>query len=91
MDHAEADTDNLPGLIVGGEGTLGIVTRIWVRLLRVREAVATLLAIFKDLDRASEAVTEIIGCGVAPVALEMMDRNTIRVVEPWPISEGPAP
>ncbi|HEX4835858.1 MAG TPA: FAD-linked oxidase C-terminal domain-containing protein [bacterium] len=74
---------DLPGLIVGGEGTLGIVTRIWIRLLRAREAVATLLAIFADLDRASEAVTEIIGCGVAPVALEMLDRNTIRVVEPF--------
>ena len=74
---------DLPGLIVGGEGTLGIVTRIWIRLLRAREALAALLAIFADLDRASEAVTEIIGCGVAPVALEMIDRNTIRVVEPF--------
>jgi len=74
---------DLTGLIVGGEGTLGIVTRVWVRLLRRREAVTTLLAVFADLDRASEATTEIIGRGVGPVALEMMDRNTIRVVEPF--------
>ncbi len=74
---------DLTGLIVGGEGTLGIVTRIWVRLLRRREEVATLLAVFADLDRASEAVTEIIGRGVGPVALEMLDRNTIQVVEPF--------
>jgi glycolate dehydrogenase FAD-linked subunit len=74
---------DLTGLVVGGEGTLGIVTRVWIRLLRRREAVTTLLAIFADLDRASEAVTEIIGRGVGPVALEMMDRNTIRVVEPF--------
>jgi len=42
-----------------------------------------LLAVFGDLDRASEAVTEIIGRGVSPVALEMLDRNTIQVVEPF--------
>ncbi len=79
----EAPGLDLTGLLVGGEGTLGVVTRIWVRLLRRREAVATLLAIFSDLDRASEAVTEIIGRGVGPVALEMLDRNTIQAVEPF--------
>jgi len=74
---------DLTGLLVGSEGTLGVVTRIWVRLLRRREAVTTLLAIFADLDRASEAVTDIIGRGVGPVALEMLDRNSIQVVEPF--------
>jgi glycolate oxidase len=74
---------DLTGLIVGSEGTLAIVTRIWVRLLRRREAVTTLLAIFADLDRASEAVTDIIGRGFGPVALEMLDRNTIQAVEPF--------
>ena len=74
---------DLAGLIVGSEGTFGIVTRIWVQLLRRREAITTLLAIFGDLARASEAVTEIIGRGVGPVALEMMDRNTIQAVEPF--------
>ncbi len=74
---------DLSGLIVGSEGTFGIVTRIWVQLLRRREAITTLLAIFGDLAQASEAVTEIIGRGVGPVALEMMDRNTIQVVEPF--------
>jgi glycolate oxidase len=74
---------DLPGLIVGSEGTFGIVTRVWVRLLRRREAVITLLAVFGDLDRASEAVTEVIGRGVGPVALEMLDRNTIQIVEPF--------
>ncbi len=74
---------DLTGLVVGSEGTLGIVTRVWVRLLRQREAVVTLLGIFGDLDRASEAVTEIIARGAGPVALEMLDRNTIQVVEPF--------
>ena len=74
---------DLTGLLVGSEGTLALMTRIWVRLVRRREAVTTLLAIFADLDRASEAVTEIIGRGVGPVALEMLDHNTIQAVEPF--------
>jgi glycolate oxidase len=74
---------DLTGLLVGSEGTLGVVTRICVRLLRRREAVATLLAIFDDLDRASEAVTDIMSRGFNPVALEMLDRNTIAAVEPF--------
>ncbi|HEV2282259.1 MAG TPA: FAD-linked oxidase C-terminal domain-containing protein [bacterium] len=74
---------DLTGLLVGSEGTLAVITRVWVRLLRRREAVTTLLAIFADLDRASEAVTDIISRGVGPVALEMLDRNTIQTVEPF--------
>ena len=74
---------DLTGLLVGSEGTLAVVTRVWVRLLHRREAVTTLLAIFADLDHASEAVTDIIGRGVGPVALEMLDRNSIQVVEPF--------
>ncbi len=74
---------DLTGLIVGSEGTFGVVTRVWVRLLRRREAVVTLLAVFGDLDRASEAVTEIMARGVGPVALEMMDRTAIQVIEPF--------
>jgi len=74
---------DLTGLVVGSEGTLGVVTRVWVQLLRRREAVTTLLAVFGDLDQASEAVTEVMGRGVGPVALEMLDRNTIQVVEPF--------
>ncbi|HEX9246107.1 MAG TPA: FAD-linked oxidase C-terminal domain-containing protein [bacterium] len=74
---------DLTGVLVGSEGTCGIVTRVWVRLLRRRESLTTALAIFKDLDRACEAVTEIIGRGVGPVALEMMDHNAIQAIEPF--------
>jgi len=74
---------DLVGLVVGAEGTFGIVTRVWVRLLHRREDVVTLLAVFDDLGTAGEAVTEIIGRGVGPVALEMMDRNAIQVIEPF--------
>jgi len=80
---ADAPGLDLTGLLVGGEGTLGIVTRVWVRLLRRREDVVTLLAIFDDLGRAGEAVTEIIGRGVGPVALEMIDHNAIQAIEPF--------
>ena len=73
---------DLRGVFVGSEGTLGIVTKIVVRLLRVPEATRTLLAIFDEVEQASEAVSAIIGRGIIPSALEMMDREIIRAVEP---------
>jgi glycolate oxidase len=73
---------DLRGAFVGSEGTLGIVTKIIVRLLRKPEATRTLLAIFDEVDQASEAVSAIIGRGILPTALEMMDREIIRAVEP---------
>ncbi len=73
---------DLRGVFVGSEGTLGIATKIVVRLLPNREATRTLLAIFDEVDDASEAVSSIIGRGIVPLALEMMDREIIRAVEP---------
>ena len=73
---------DLRGVFVGSEGTLGIVTKIAVRLLRRPEATHTLLAIFDEIDQASEAVSAIIAHGIVPSALEMMDRGAIRAVEP---------
>jgi glycolate oxidase len=72
---------DLRGLVVGSEGTLGIVTQICVRLIRAPEAVRTMLAIFESVDQASEAVSAIIRRGIIPVALEMMDQEIIRAVE----------
>ena len=80
---ADAPGLDLTGLVVGAEGTFGIATRIWVRLMRRREDVVTLLAAFGDVGRAGEAVTEIIARGVGPVALELMDRNAIQIIEPF--------
>ncbi len=72
---------DLRGIFIGSEGTLGIVTKIAVRLLRDPEAVKTLLAIFKDMDDASNAVSSIIERGIVPAAIEMMDRLAIEAVE----------
>jgi glycolate oxidase len=73
---------DLTGAVIGSEGTLAIVTKIMVRLLRLPEAVRTLLAIFDQMDQASNAVSAIIGQGFVPAALEMMDREIIQAVEP---------
>ncbi|MBZ0168027.1 MAG: FAD-binding protein [Kofleriaceae bacterium] len=74
---------DLTGLFAGSEGTLGIATKVTVRLLRRPEAVKTLLASFRAMDAASEAVSQIIATGIIPSALEMMDRHIIRALEAW--------
>ena len=84
---------DLRGVFVGSEGTLGIVTKIIVRLLPKPEATRTLLAIFDEVDQASAAVSAIIARGIVPAALEMMDREIIRAVEPalhvgYPLDAG---
>src|SRR6187200_3425525 len=63
---------DLIGLFVGSEGTLGVVTRIVVRILRRPESVQTLLAAFDSIDAGGEAVSAIIGEGIIPAAVEMM-------------------
>jgi glycolate oxidase len=72
---------DLCGVFVGSEGTMGIVTKVAVRLMRARESVRTLLAIFDDMDTATQTVVDITAAGIIPAALEMMDRTTIEAVE----------
>jgi glycolate oxidase len=74
---------DLTGIVVGSEGTLAIVTKAIVRLMHRADTTITLLAIFDAVDQASEAASAIIGAGVLPAALEMMDQNTIEAVEPF--------
>jgi glycolate oxidase len=69
------------GAVVGSEGTLGIVTEVTLRLVRMPEAVRTLLAGFETMDAAGAAVSAIIGAGIGPSAIEMMDRLTIEAAE----------
>jgi glycolate oxidase len=72
---------DLCGVFVGSEGTMGIVTKAIVRLMRTRESVRTLLAIFDQMDKATRTVVDITGAGIIPAALEMIDRTTIEAIE----------
>jgi glycolate oxidase len=72
---------DLLGAFVGSEGTLGITTKIVVRLLRLPESVRCLLAAFPGVDEAGAAVSSIIADGVTPAAIEMMDALAIEAAE----------
>lgn len=72
---------DIRGLLIGSEGTLAVVTAIWVRIMRSPEAVETLLAVYDDPEQAGQSVSDIIGRGVLPIALEMMDGVMLRMVE----------
>jgi glycolate oxidase len=72
---------DLLGVLIGSEGTLGIVTEVTLRLIPQPEWVETLLAAFPSTDAAGEAVAAIVAHGVVPAAMEMMDRATIEAVE----------
>jgi glycolate oxidase len=74
---------DLRGLFVGSEGTMGIATRIAVRLTPVPPTVRTLLADFTTVDDAAAAVSGIIAAGIVPAALEMMDAEITKAVEAY--------
>jgi glycolate oxidase len=74
---------DLTGIMVGSEGTLGIVTKVVVRLLRKPEAVKTLMAVFESMDDASNTVSDVIGQGIVPAAIEMMDQLALEAVEAY--------
>ncbi len=72
---------DLLGVLIGSEGTLAIVTKATLRLLRRPEAVQTVLAAFESTDAAAGAVSDIIADGIVPAAVEMMDRLTVEAAE----------
>ena len=72
---------DLRGVFTGSEGTFGVATRITVRLLPLPEAVKTFMGVYPDVDSACTAVSAVIGHGIIPAALEMIDALSIRAVQ----------
>ena len=72
---------DLTGLFVGSEGTFGIATKVWVRLTRDPVAYRTMLGVFDTVQEATEAISAIIGAGIIPAALEMMDQGIVAALE----------
>ena len=78
LDHPGYD---ICGVFVGSEGTLGVATKIVLRIVKRPEVVQTLLAAFNSTNEAGAAVSEIIAAGVLPAAIEMMDNLAIQAAE----------
>jgi len=82
---AQLDRDapgyDLLGAFVGSEGTLGVATKITVRVIPAPESIRTLLAFFEDTGGAGDAVSAIVNAGIVPGAIEMMDRLSIKAAE----------
>ena len=72
---------DLTGLFVGSEGTFGVCTKVWVRLTRDPSAYRTMLGIFETVKAATEAISAIVGAGIIPAALEMMDQGIVGALE----------
>src|SRR5438270_2194781 len=72
---------DLTGVVVGSEGTFVVTTKVWVRVTRNPEAYRTLLGVFETVDDATNTISDIIGAGIVPGALEMLDRLILQAVE----------
>jgi len=77
----EAGPFDLPGLFCGSEGTLGIITTLWVRLTPRPAAFRTIVGIFATSAQASATVADVIASGILPSAMEMLDGQMVRVIE----------
>ncbi len=71
----------LSSLFCGSEGTLGLVTRAILKVMPQPETVKTLMVTFKNLDDTAKAVSDIIGSGILPTAMELMDKFTLNAIE----------
>ncbi len=79
--NVEAGGYDLTGLLVGSEGTMALVTKITVRLMRKPELVKTILAIYERPEDAGDTVAEVTARAITPVAVEMMDGVLLRMIE----------
>lgn len=78
---ADAPGFDLMGLLVGSEGTLGLATRLIVKLIRAPEGIKTMMAVFDAIADGANAVSEIIAAGIIPATLEMMDNIVMQAVQ----------
>src|SRR5256885_2967574 len=78
---AQSTGYDLTGLLVGSEGTLGVVTRIWVKIQPLPPVQKTMMAVYPDVATASNAVSAIVRTGILPAAIEMMDKLSIQAIE----------
>ena len=78
---AEAIGYDLTGVLVGSEGTMAVVTRIWVKIQPLPPVQKTLMAVYPDVATASNAVSAIVRTGILPAAIEMMDKLSIQAIE----------
>lgn len=79
--HLDAEGYDLLGVITGSEGLLGIITEVTVRLLRSPEHISAQLIGFNSSEEAGDCVGRIIGAGIIPAGMEMMDRLAIQAAE----------
>jgi D-lactate dehydrogenase (cytochrome) len=80
LDYPEYD---LCGVLVGSEGTLGIVTHAYLRLIRNPPGVKTMMVAFESEEQAGKAVSAVIAAGLVPATLEMMDQRGMRIIEAY--------
>lgn len=81
--HADPPGLDLRGLLTGSEGTMALVTKIYLKLMRKPETVKTLLAIYDRTEDAGNTVAEITARSITPAAIEMLDGVMLRMVEDW--------
>jgi len=79
--HLDAEGYDLMGIITGSEGLLGVITEVTVRLLRSPEHVTAQLIGFPSSEQAGDCVGQIIGAGIIPAGMEMMDKYAIQAAE----------
>jgi glycolate oxidase len=74
---------DLVGAFVGSEGTLGVATKITLRVIPQPDAHKTMVGYFDSIEHAGQAVTDIVAAGIVPAAIEIMDKLTIEATESW--------